>query len=51
LGYNWRACKNGAVRSDIIKDFVQRLERALISATALYFYHRVCAITGNKIIW
>ena len=48
LGYNWRACKNGAVRSDIIKDFVQRLERALISATALYFYHRVCAMTGNK---
>jgi hypothetical protein len=51
LGYNWRACKNGVVRSDIIKDFVQRLERALISATALYFYHRVCAVTGNKFIW
>ena len=51
LGYNWRACKNGAVRSDIIKDFVQRLEKALISATAMYFYHRVCAITGNKITW
>jgi hypothetical protein len=51
LGYNWRACKNGTVRSDIINDFVQRFERSLISATALYFYHRVCAITGNKIIW
>jgi hypothetical protein len=51
LGYNWRACKNGAIRSEIIQDFVRLLERTLISATALYFYHRVCAITGNKIIW
>ena len=49
FAYDWRARRSEVIRSEFIQEFVQMLTRAFLSATALYFYHRIYAFeTGSK---
>ena len=49
FAYDWRARRSEVIRSEFIQAFVQMLTRAFLSATALYFYHRIYAFeTGSK---